>query len=413
MRGLVVALLLAAALAPPTPAAAAASGGFGVTPAQLDFTDPPLMRGSVAEGTLRVQNRDSSPTLVTVAPGGALAAWLSVDAPSEFTLDAGATRTLRVEVAVPATAPNGDHSGYLRLRARGTGEPSGSGATTQVELLPTVRVRITGDQVVAFALEQATIEDPAPDAPLLVRADIVNRGNVREAPRLDLVLRTREGAEVFRESLTAAPIPPAQKERVEVATTRGLASGLYTAVLSLSAEQGGGKPISIDLEARRGGASANPALTPAGDLVEVVTPPRATPGTLASFVARFANDGTAPIASAKLTVEVFRGDERIAVVTSDPLRAPVGETLDLEAFWEPGSPGEHTLKAYVTYDGIRTPVRQATFLVAGPEGGSDATTTDAPDAEPPPADAPVPGPSLALVLVAVLGALAWSRRRRA
>lgn len=411
MKAILACSILLAALSFPLAVDAAASGGFGVTPVRLDFTDPPLLRGSVAEGGLRLQNSDATPTFVTLVPEGALADWVTIDGPSELTLEPGSTRTLRVSVAVPTTAPNGEHAGHLRIRARGSGEPAGSGATTQVELLPAIRVLVTGEQVVAFTLEQVAIEDPAIDAPVVVAAEILNRGNVRETPRLDVLVRDATGREVLRETLTAHPIAPATKQRVELATSRGLPQGLYTARVSLPAELGGEGSFSIDIESRRGGATTGPALTPAGDLVDLEMPEGATPGALASFVARFANDGTAPIASAKLTLEVFRGEERVAVVTSDALRAGVGETLALDAFWEPDAPGEHTLKAYVTYDGIRTPVRQAAFLVAGPDAAADATTPGAPGTQPPTPEAPVPGPGPALLL-ALVGALAWSRRQR-
>lgn len=426
--------VLALLLAPIGFAQAGTAGGFGVTPVQLDFTNPSLLRGGAAEGTLRVQNNFAEEAEVTVTPEGALADWVSIDLGNRFTIPAHASKALAVRLQVPQSVANGDYQGYLRIRATGNGEPSGSGASINVEVLPVIRARIGGEQVVAFVLEQATMDDRAPDSPLVVRADVVNRGNVRYAPSLDIIVMDVNGSEVIRESVRGAPIEPASKQRVEFAASEGLPRGLYTAQVSIPQEIGGGAPKTIAFEVRGGGATGGPRLTPSGSLTELRVEPTPSIGRVASLAAKFTNDGAADIESAKLTVEVYRDGERIAVIFSDPLRLPVDSVVDLEAFYEVKHAGRHVLKSYVTYDGLRTPVKEAAFDVTGGSQASEAASakpatgttgavpanteavagTGATERAPGAAEttSKTPGPGAFLTIVGAIAALALTARRR-
>ncbi len=396
-------------------ASAESSGSFGVSPVRLTFTEPSLLRGASAEGTLTIQNGFHEPTDVTLTPKGELANWVSVDE-TAFKMNGDTSRALKVRVTVPQDAANGLYEGLLHIRAVGTGSPSGSGASIHVEVLPAIQIRVGGEQVIAFAAEHVHIDDRAPSAPIILTADTLNRGNVRAAPAFDVVIRDKAGATVLQERVEGARVEPSGSATQPFALSRGLPKGTYTATATLESAQGEATFSMLTFDVFDGAGAAVPLAPPSGVLVSLVAEKDIQVNAPAAFTARFDNDGSAVVTSAQLTVELSKDGRRVDIIKSDALRAEPGQSINLEAFFRPAETGAYTYKGYVTYDGMRTAIAEGAFQLGGTTRASSGSTAQganvaagdassaAASADTPPAGqrANVPAPGVGL-LVAVLG----------
>ncbi len=374
-------------LAAPTVAAAASAesaGSFGVSPVRLTFTEPSLLRGASAEGTLTIQNGFHEPTDVTLKPEGELAKWVSVDEPA-FTMNGDTSRSLKVRVNVPADAANGLYEGLLHIRAVGTGSPSGSGASINVEVLPAIQIRVGGEQVIAFAAERVHIEDRAPGAAIILTADTLNRGNVRAAPAFDVVIQDKNGAVVLKERVEGTRIEPSGTATQPFVLSSGLPVGAYTATATLEAAQSQAMFTALTFDVFEGAGAAAPIAPPSGVLVSLMAEKDIQVGSPAAFIARFLNDGGVAVTSAQMTVEISKDGRRVDIIKSDALRAEPGQSIDLEAFFRPTNTGAYTYKGHVTYDGVRTAIAEGAFKLGGTtttaSGGSNAQGANVPDGD--------------------------------
>lgn len=432
-------LVAAATLAGLAPAASAAgSGGFGVTPVELKFVDPPALRGSHLEGVFKVQNRQGTDVEVSATPEGASAPWIRLVPATSFVVPSGESRDVRVVIDVPADAPNGDYTAYLRIRGAPTGNLQGSGSSLAVELVPAVRLRVGGEQTVSFAMDRLEVQGAEAGAPLVMAATLVNQGNVKASPALAVQVADADGNPVLTETLAGDALEPRAGGPMTFAT-QGLlpTAGAYTvtAVLQSGERAFGEKQLSFEASPR--GATGD--AMPRGKYTALGLDAAAEKGSPAKVTAGFKNLGTGGITSAKLVAEVYLGEKRVAVLQSDPLAIAPGEEQTLEAYWTPKDAGAYRIVSYVTYDGVKSPTKSDTLQVASGEaapapeeseqqasatptqektastpppttasGAKDTTGSDAVPAEP---AAKTPAPAGALLL-AGLGAAALALRAR-
>lgn len=416
MTPLVCAAVLAALIVPVTASAAADDrDGFGVTPVRLDFTNPGLIRGGGSEGSLRIQNWFSEATEVTVTPQGPMADWITFDPAPPFIVPADSSRPLLVKVAVPENVENGDYSGLLKIRATGTEQPDGSGAAISVEVVPAIKIKVGGEQILRFAAEKVGIQDVNDGSAVALNADVMNRGNVASAPSFHILVKDAAGTTVVDKPVTGDAVAPGSRASQSIPLESALNPGLYTATATLMNAMDGTASFE-KLEFRilpQGMIAGSDESQVSGEFVGATVEPRnANVGEIAAVVAQFRNTGPVEIRDAKLTAEIFRDGRRVAVVTSDALRIPAGGMVDLEAFYTPTASGDHVANAYVTYDGFRTPVEEYAFSVAG-DGSVDGARNANTNANGGGQDggSNTPGPALALVVVGI-GAVALMRRRK-
>lgn len=395
--GLLVALVLLA-LAPSMPASA--GRGFGVSPATVDFTDPPALRGQEYDTTVRVANRDDSPASVTLSPEGDVGAWLSVVPSAPLVVPAQGSKDVVVHLKVPQDAANGLHEARLRVRAAAPDVAgSGSGSAVAVELVPAVRILVSGDQVLDLALESIAVRNATAGRPLDVVARVANSGNVRASPHLALSVKDSKGLAVFEDFLDIGAREPRSGGDVALRTSKAvLAAGEHqvTARLVLDEQVFGERAVEFQAVPPLGASLAE------GRVVSFGPDGAAFEGRALRIDARFANTGFAAIESARATVEVFAGGARVATVQSDALRIEPGLEEDLVALWTPDAPGAYTLKGFVAFDGIKSELPERTVDVAARASAGDDLPKD-------PARIPAAGAAL---LLAGAGLVSLVVRRR-
>lgn len=381
-----------------------AGSGFGVSPVTLEFDG--LLRGESYSGELRLQNQFDDDVVVTATPQGDLASWMKTSPMSPFRIPAGTTKIVTVTLDVPADAANGDYLGGLRLQAAGA-QPTGSGSSVNMELVPAVRATVGGVQRTGFSLEGARILTSEEHRGISFVVDLINTGNVRGAPELRFTAKDGSGAEVLAETVKAQTVAAGGHAAQALSTAEGLPVGEYVGSVALAS--GGAARANLPFKIVPAGTLAL-SEGKSGELVSVDVDPAVKPGRVAKVAAVFKNTGTKDILAAKANFEILLGSERIAVLASDPVVVPAGQQAELPAYWTPDAPGLYTVQAWVAFDGLKTETRTANMDAGealAPSGG--AASGGAPAA---PAPSLIPGVGLTGVVAALAAALLVFRKRR-
>lgn len=344
--------------------------GFGVTPVKIEFNDPALLRGQSYEGQFRLNNQFAETLTVTTATQGTIADWLTLAPANPFTVAPGTTKVLKVTLAVPSDAGNGDYAGSVRIQAKSSGSPSGSGASVNMELVPAVVAKVGGVETLRFSLESARVLDSEAGKSVSFVVDVINTGNVRAAPSFDIQVMDAEGDTVLVEQIAGNEVPASGHASLGLKTVGGLSVGEYEASIALNSDG--------DTTPHRGLLfKVVPAGTLAlsegkqGSLASLTADKTVKPNGVAKIAATFANTGAKDILNAKLNAEISLDGERVAVLASEPVVIPAGTESELEMFWTAGQAGVYSVKAWATFDGLKSASKDATITVS--EAASGAT----------------------------------------
>ncbi|MBI4392729.1 MAG: hypothetical protein HY556_02890 [Euryarchaeota archaeon] len=343
--------------------------GFGVTPVELEFTDPALLRGQAYEGQFRLNNQFDETLTITTEPQGVMASWISVNPANPFTISPGTARILKVTLTVPADAANGDYAGAVRIHAQSGGSPAGSGASVNMELVPAITAKVGGVETLRFSLEAAKIADAEADKPLSVIVDVINTGNVRAAPSFDVQVYDENGDSVLVETIQGSSVPASGHATQAPRTVKGLPVGEYEATVALS-ENGDLAPFRGLLFKVVPAGTLSLSEGKQGSFVSLDADRAVKPNGLAKLSAAFKNTGAKDIINAKLNAEISLDGERIAVITSDPVFVPAGEEMEIPMYWTAGEAGTYKVTGWVTFDGLKSVSKDVEILVSSTASGS-------------------------------------------
>lgn len=198
--------LPAASGAPAASPATTGDAAWSVAPADASGPDDRVsLRHELAPGEqvadhVAVTNQSASATMYSVVAGDGIVGangafdirageaadaggWITVDGldAGAITLEAGETRVLPIEIAVPADATPGDHPAGIVV---GVGSAEGDGVSVQTRVGVRLHLRVTGDVAAGLELEQVGASftpswNPFAPGTLTVDYRIGNTGNVR------------------------------------------------------------------------------------------------------------------------------------------------------------------------------------------------------------------------------------------
>lgn len=396
-------LLLPSAFADVEPARPA----IGVGPTSLDYGA--IVRGEPVQREFVVQNMRDDSARVVIQPEGEMSEWLSSSAGWSWTMGARSQRTVNLTLTAPSEAAIGAYAGRARVsvhpeRVRSPGEDSEVGLEVPVDLTATVG----GEQTLLLRVSGVSTQDTEAGRPLRFRIAVVNEGNVRAHPRVELVVRSLEGNVVLEDVRDFGPIRPGATEELALDPENPLAPATVTATVRILL---GSEPIheeSVTFDIVEAGAlrrkgvlgrliastfasegSLEPASVPEGAI-------RFREGQAATLHAPFTNTGELAL-EARFEGVLVRDGELIETLASDTLLVDPGESVDFSFLLEDGLPaGRYSFQGSVKYSGKVTPIAESILNVEPPVT--------------PPLATPGPGPVLVVLALALAFALAQRRR---
>jgi hypothetical protein len=366
-------MMAVAAIAPVAVQAQDAAPRLGITPVGVEgnFFDLTMSPGEKRELTVQLGNygseaieiRTFAADVVTLTNGGFDAKvagdpvsgatdWLNYG-DETFELDAGETRQRDFTVTVPSDAEPGEYITSLVIQ---TAEPVAVGNATPgaafginqlIRQAIAVAITIPGPREPGIEIGDVIYQESGTAARLQVA--VTNSGNVHLSPDAEIVLESKDGAEVTRATVEMSTIYTGTSTFVEVGLLQPLTPGQYLVSVALAEEDvPDTKPITVTQE-------DIPLTVEAPEVSGTPTPERIAIESVAVSEARGADDKLqaveivttidnpgAAVSGAQLTLTVERDGELVEeFVLGSSLSFPQGSAefrqryVPLEG-WEPG-----------------------------------------------------------------------------
>lgn len=160
----------------------------------------------------------------------ALAKWITAE-PTNFSLAAGAERTVDITIKIPKSGEPGGHYASVLVN-RGGGSVSGGGVSVASRVGTLVLLRVSGAvtekaHVASFASEESFSQY----GPVTFDLRTTDDGNVHVAPKGTIVITNIFGKKVAEIPLTGANVLPGATRLVKTTWTEKKLIGRYTATL--------------------------------------------------------------------------------------------------------------------------------------------------------------------------------------
>lgn len=375
-----VLLTLALVLAPnPVPGAQAAHSAVGVSPATLDFTDPPLLAGGSKVGFLTFQQHYDRPVEVQIdaipygGPAGDATSWLRLSSQGTIVLTPG-SHQIDVHVDVPASTANGHYAAGVRFMVQPPDgrDFEGSGATAQAAVTSIIKIAVANEnQVKRIEAEPKVLIDPVEvDGSLQVTLTLTNTGNVDANPHVRLDVFDQMKARVLQSTwFNETILRPGESEPVTFAIPgHGLPEGQYWASVLVALD---GATIHTsghkEFHVLEKGALLRSLQLKTIQIENNMT--RVAPGKMLKLTALVLNTGQIA-ATGQFLGEVRRNGELIEALESRPLEIAIGETGQMHMLYTPKEPGSHEFVGSVQYGSKITEEKSVLVAVDEEEGQS-------------------------------------------
>ncbi|MBI4147724.1 hypothetical protein HY490_00365 [Candidatus Woesearchaeota archaeon] len=312
-----------------------------------------------------VNSRDE----VTIAVEGEVASWVSVDRELRFTVpDATPEIPLVFRIAVPQDKPNGKYTGTARLTSASRTPLTGQQTSVSVVAGVTLSfdVEVTGEQVKAYKITSVTLPPTSEQAPITLIITIDNTGNVAVKPSLVKLMI----ADKFKQSLLSSAnltatnaVAGHTKGNITLVVPQHLKPEEYWARVEVY----DGTTVKFSQESVLEITTTQPAQTTPQQpvqilLKQVVVPPTVRTNDVIKLSASLENPAR-PV-SAKFLAEIYKGERLVKVVESPVEQINTGHA-NLTAYFTPTEDGAYTVKAYVLYESVKTPLKESSFVVGG------------------------------------------------
>lgn len=329
----VAVLCVAAALA-----SAQGGGSLGISPGQV--TLPDAQPGETSHVTVRLQNQYSTASTFTVERNGTAGQWTVVDAGDSFTMAAGTTKTIGLAITPPEGAGPGNHTGQVTFYRQAS-------STTREGVGVLLVVHVGGEERRAITWVGATADDVQVGRSLLANLTARNDGNVRTTAQAHAEVTPFGGGAVLAQGNGSIVLDPGQTGDVVIVLGADLPIGQY--LVRVTSTDPAGFDETLDAKVTAEGVA------PDGRLRAITNPLRVPAGKPLTVAAWFESTGDVPIANARFSGQVLKGDEVVASLGSDGVAIAAHAHANLTAVWTPASGGAYRIVGHVEYDGFRTP----------------------------------------------------------
>ncbi|MBD3389231.1 MAG: hypothetical protein GF416_09060 [Candidatus Altiarchaeales archaeon] len=325
---------------------------IGAGPSTIDFGK--MVKGGYAERVITVSTSGDEDLTCTIELTGDIADWMSTDQGDVFELPADSRQKVLAMVEPPEDSENGRYSGAIYIKAAPTSELSGgTGLIVGAGVKIKVGLEITDEETVSYKLSGASVSDTEIGYPIKFTANVMNNGNVEAKPQIDIRIMDQAGAEVKTHTQAGSDILPTVTEDVVVEVpSDDLQEGFYRAKVMVGDEEQEVKfnilqPGTLAVKGVLKSLSVNKMWVEAGESVKIA--------------AEVENTGKVLIENAKLTAEVYMIDDRYEtenlvkpVEGAETLDVPVGQTVELVAYFTPPKAGRYKIYGAVSYEDKKT-----------------------------------------------------------
>lgn len=348
----------------------AQEGGLGISPSRL--TVDHMAKNVEYKKTFVLSHGDHSEAkYLRVMIDDSLKDWVTIDKGMEFSWphasDGGEKQfPLTLTVKSPSDAANGVYSGTIRIINSSdpyiSAEENGAGASVSLAVAIEVNLTLTDEQILDYDAHSISAPHEVEEGSHFEFVmHLENKGNVKARPtkvEVDFFDQFNQQKLETQETTDYGSVEPfVQDGEIVASVPHSLKVGHYWARIMVFKENEMIKEDDVKIEVVPAGSLAKQGL-----LKQLMNSSSIDPGSLLKITGNFENTGKVGV-SAKLVVEVYKGDNLIEVLESDKRSVAVGQTEALEVFFTPEERGKYRLEGKVEYSGKVTPVVDSSVRV--------------------------------------------------
>lgn len=320
---------------------------IGVSPATSTYEK--VLRGGYAEKIITITTDTQDPTLIEAQARGDIAEWLEF---KESDIEVTRDNPYRLVVAVspPEDIPNGNYTGFLRIKstAPSTGPEKGGATGFVTPVLDIVlTVEITDIEYYNCRADSFTVNSVEEGENVKFKTRIRNLGNTRINPKVRIDIWDQDQIEIIdTEEFSTDFIAPTTQKEIEVSfNSNKLDLGQYWAD-ALSIDCGTQTTLTFDI-------LEEGALKAIGTLVSIESPPWINVGETTFINALFKNHGEKEV-QARFEGKITRQERIIQLIKSEPVDVDINQDETFEFFFTPTQPGRYIVSGRILYDGKKT-----------------------------------------------------------
>lgn len=330
---------------------------IGISPASVFFEN--VLRGGYSERIVIITINTEIPTAVEVQLRGEVADWINVSA-ENFEVTKNNPYSLKISVNPPADIPNGNYTGFLRVRTSPTGQVKEGYATgvVQTALDLSIKVEITDLEILSCSASRFEIFSAEKGDPIVLKTEITNRGNIRISPKIRVDIWNQEQTRIVKtqEFSTEEIMPTTSQMITNQISSNDLQIDQYWAEISIL-DCYASQVLTFDvLEVG--------ALKSSGELSKILISPWHNVGETLEIKAYFSNTGEKRF-DAQFKGTISLEGKIVDLLESELISVNIGDEETFLFYFTPKRQGKYIVTGRVFYDKKRTFERSAVFNVIG------------------------------------------------
>lgn len=336
------------------------AANIGISPASIYFEN--VLRGGYSEKIVTITIDTEEETRVEIVPRGEIMEWLEF--PEEtFSVSKNNPYNLRLSANPPEDTPNGNYTGFLRVKSSSTSREQQEGQATGI-VLPVldlfVQIEVTDIEYFKCQATNFRVSSVEEGDNLILKADILNLGNIKIKPELRADIWDSEQIEmVLSKGTSNTQIDPTTKKEVElIIDSSNFELGQYWVDLS-AIDCGSSSTLTFDI-------LEEGALKADGKLKDIIinVPVELKETTLIKSL--FENTGEKDV-KALFQGKISLEGKTVQLLESEKQIIEVGEIGEFDFYFTPKQPGIYIVSGRVSYDGKRT-YEKSVKMIVKPKG---------------------------------------------
>lgn len=259
-----------------------------------------------------------------------------------------------VNITIQETAPD-----------KATSKSEGTGSTILTGAQATIRFTVINQELESYGISDIRIGEAEEGQAIGFSFRLQNSGNVDTRPeRIEFTtIDETDETNTYQETILKERIrlvKAFKTDTISVATNAQLLPSLYKVLIIFYDKTG--KKI-FESSSLRLQVFPKGTLAQKGELISLQTDkPSYQNGEIVKFLGTFQNTGDIGV-NANLVIEIFKNNQRLEVLKTEPLFVPIKQKLDIDATWRPNQAGSYAVKGYATYGPHKTEQLETTFIV--------------------------------------------------
>jgi hypothetical protein len=319
----------------------------GVSPGNIEFKD--ILRGGYAERPLLVSVDNDDEVSVSVNAWGDIAEWINFS--KNYSMVSRENRwVLKVIISPPRDVPNGNYTGFVRVRTDSLSDGGGEGSavgTVKAVIDAQVIAEVSDREIKECDASNFRVRSVETGDDIEFIVDILNRGNIRLRPKLSLNIWDQDQVNIVKsEEYIHSEILPTTTQEVKFRVNSDeLEVGQYW--VDFSADD------CFDSDTLTFDILEEGALRAEGVITNMITKTWVDVGETVPIDVAFKNIGEKEV-DAQFRGKISYGDKIVNVLESQTYSVPVEGDTNFTFYYTPKEYGKYVVSGRVFYDKKRT-----------------------------------------------------------